>query len=354
MEAIPRNLAPSILTRLSLTRLSLTRLSLTRLSLTRLSLGLMSLGLMLATGCKLGRNDPQIQNAFEMLRIERDAAEDQYYQAKMQQEKAQWRIEDLEEQLKQVRDDQSTVISPNDTDNPGGDSDTARSVGYDQNEYARTQVSPDSFSSDQINTSAVFVPSNEDSTVSSIEIDPNLTRGFHDRGKPGDDGTFIAFRALNRFGKPLKALGSVRISLIDPARRNIRGFVGTWDIAKEDLAEWYDTKANAFIVKLPWLRGTPKNSDLKAFVQLDEGEFVHETSADLHIVLDGQPKARWTKAPTESSITENSSPNLNDPQLADSPTINRVQNPSNTQGSIVDSVESNETRIARPKWTPYR
>ena len=95
MEAIPRNLAPSILTRLSLTRLSLTRLS----------LGLMSLGLMLATGCKLGRNDPQIQNAFEMLRIERDAAEDQYYQAKMQQEKAQWRIEDLEEQLKQVRDD---------------------------------------------------------------------------------------------------------------------------------------------------------------------------------------------------------------------------------------------------------
>ncbi len=337
MEAIPRNLAPSISPR-------------------RLSLGLMSLslGLMLVTGCKLGRNDPQIQNAFEMLRIERDAAEDQYYQAKMQQEQAQWRIEDLEEQLKKVQEDQSSAIAPEDIEQPSVNSTTSRSVRQDQNEYTRADVSQDGYSSDQINTSAEFVPSNDDSTVSSIEIDPNLTRGFHDRGKPGDDGTIIAFRVLNRFGKPLNAVGTVRISLIDPARRNIRGFVGTWDIAKEDVAEWYDTKANAFVFKLPWLRGTPKNPDLKAFVQFDEGEFVHETSADLHIVLDGQPKARWTKAPTESSITESSLPNLNDPQLADSPTNNPVENSTNAQSSILDSGELSETRIARPKWTPYR
>lgn len=326
MEAIPRNLASTIF-------------------------GLLSLGILLTTGCKLGSNDPQIQNAFEMLRIERDAAEDQYYQAKMKQEQAQWRIEELEQQLKQAQENGApTTVAPDDAEQLGAN--TTGNVSYQQNEYPRS-AAIGNFSSEQISTSASFVPTDDDLTVASIEIDPNLTRGFHDRGKPGDDGTIIAFRALNRFGKPLNAVGKVRISLTDPARQNIRGFVGTWDVAEEDVAEWYDDKANAFVFKLPWLRGTPKNPDLKANVQFDDGEFIYETSADLHIVLDGQPKSRWTKAPAQSSITDVTLPNLNDPQLANSENSKTIQNSTGVQNST-GAEENNEPRIARPKWTPYR
>ena len=259
--------------------------------------GILMLALIPA-GCSFGPQSPNVRNALDMLRIERDAAEDQYYQLNENHDEALWTIEDLESSLKGIQEENGSnnaLNEPLELLNPVGD------------EVTQFQ-SPDEPTGTIQTTS--FVDSNQ-SEVSEISIDAQLTRGFDSHGKSGDDGIVVAIKPTNESGEFVPIAAPVTISLIDPARNGLRQRVGLWKFTSQQVANRFDRQESAFVFRMPWQRNAPINSNLKLFVRFQANDGKRETEMDLNVVLDGQPRSRWTQVDEPTNSMDLSPPTVN-------------------------------------------
>lgn len=343
-------------------------------------IGLSLISLMQA-GCSLGRNHPDIQNALEMARIERDAAEDHYYELKHQHDEALWKIEDLETQLKGIQEDSGNATSASHLmpergahtfehepleviDDLDGSSASSPNEFPSRNESPRNKVSLVTAETESVQ-----------SEVSYIDIDPQLTRGFDSHGKSGDDGIVVAIKPMDSNEKFVAIAAPLTVSLIDPSQQGIRQRVGLWKFTAKQVANRIDHQASAFVFRLPWQRNAPQSSQLKLFVRYQANDGKRETNMDLFVGLDGAPRVQGarpqssgTSASTSqtppSKWTEVSQPGKNidlSPQsvIVDSGSINGASldtnRPNSTTGlSGTTTQGTSSTRVARPEWSPYR
>lgn len=331
-------------------------------------------------GCSFGPRNPNVQNALDMLRIERDAAEDQYYSLKQRHDEALWQIEDLEAQLKKIQEqapasgvsyeqlEDLEMLDEVDAEaglNAYSDQDSEmltdsnwvdpRSVRV-SNTRAPVRTAPDSRSpaAPAIKAPATDIPANdaaasrneEESEVSSIDIDTLMTRGFDSHGKTGDDGLLVAIRPLDESGQFVPIAAPVTISLIDPARNGIRQRVGLWKFSSEQVASRIDFDKQVFLFRLPWQRQTPINPDLKLFVRFQADDGKRESEMDIRVVLDDTPRSGWTPVgPANDDI------DLSPPRIASVP---RSESDEPAKSGASSPATESSIQIARPEWSPIR
>jgi hypothetical protein len=315
-------------------------------------------------GCRMGFNHPQIQNALEMSRVERDAAEDQYYQLKKEYDEAVLQIDDLKNELQQRQapsTDEASQLAPlNDVSS---------------NTYPQIKPS-EKYPVEQVSSTIGFDRDSNASEISELTIALNQTRGFDSHGKSGDDGIIVALKPLDKNGRFINTPGTTTISLIDPALTGIRQRVGLWRFSAEEVRERIDPESETFVFRLPWQRTNPKNSRLKLFARIQTENARLESESDVNLVLDGEPRSRWTNisATPDSKSPDSKSPDSKsqDSKSQASGSLNSDQGrsvamiPSDTSlpvksgGSTNPSTRSPESsavqgvQIARPQWSPYR
>lgn len=328
----------------------------------------LSLGILVPTGCKMGPNSPGFRHSVDMLRVERDAAEDEYYNLKQKHDEALWKIEDLETQIKSIQEESNTRGVSYDQLDPIDD---LQQGGFNTS-FKTNEVSAAEFQSNEEN--AEFVePGNSpvskvipegDSEVSYVDVDPSMTKGFDSHGKSGDDGIVVAVRPMDASDQFVPVAAPITISLIDPARSGIRQRVGLWKFTAQQVANRIDFDNKAFLFRLPWQRTAPIHSDLKLFIRFEANDGKRETEMDLPVVLDGAPKSRWTKLEADSTTPEslveppkstftmresNSEPSGEWTVLESDPNSSQMGSASSGSAGSSPSVQ-----IARPEWSPYR
>ena len=306
-------------------------------------------------GCSFGPNSPNVRNALDMLRVERDAAEDEYYALKQEHDEALWKIEDLESQLKSLQEDNRNVgvsfeqMEPIDSvdrgfntsfedvgyknDAPAPSGDPGPNENADYVEPARVRHSGSSLRKSQ---------GGEESEVSYIDIETRMTRGFDSHGKSGDDGIVVAIKPMDSSDQFLAIAAPVTISLIDPARDGIRQRVGLWKFTAKQVANRVDFKNKVFLFRLPWQRSAPTNSDLKLFIRYEANDGKREAEMDLPVALDNAPKSSWQTVeagPDSENVSPSTTFTMSDSD-ANSPAASK------SSGSTL--------KIARPEWSPYR
>lgn len=310
---------------------------------------------LIVTGCSFGPNNPNVRNALEMLRIERDAAEDEYYNLKHKHDEALWRIEDLENQLKSIQEE-----SPADFPEPGLDplqpaDDATALLDQRQNlpESAPSVERPNVPETDTVKASYDESKAGDSrSDVDRIVIDKALTRGFDSHGKSGDDGVVIAIEPQDENGVTIPVAAPVTISLIDPSRKGIRQRVGLWKFTARQVAARYDSSQQVFLFRLPWQRNAPINSRLKLFVRFQANDGNRELESDLEVALDDQPRKDWTVVDSDEG---------RQPETESIPSVASLNGSRSVDGRIHSSNESDSTTagggnsgIVRPKWSPDR
>ena len=315
-------------------------------------------------GCsQFGPNSPNVRNAMDMLRIERDAAEDEYYALKQEHDEALWKIEDLESQLKSIQEDDRTMgvsyeevesidsmdrgfntsfenanssfkkngapgsgsISPNETTRPNEDADYVEpaSNGIRKSSSKRSTESGES-------------------DVSYIDIEPRMTRGFDSHGKSGADGIVVAIKPMDSSNQFLAIAAPVTISLIDPAQKGIRQRVGLWKFTAKQVANRIDFDNKVFLFRLPWQRSAPVHSDLKLFIRYEANDGMREAEMDLPVSIDDAPTSSW-KTVQPGPDAENVAPRTT-----------FTMSDSNTDSDQPSSDANSPLQIARPEWSPYR
>lgn len=299
----------------------------------------LSIVALIQAGCSFGPQSPNVRNALDMLRIERDAAEDQYYDLKEKHEKALWKIEDLESSLKGIQEQtiqkpsaaNETFAEPLELLDAAGDGITQ----FQSPPQPTGKIQP-----------ASFVEPNQ-SEVNEIRIDPQMTRGFDSHGKSGDDGIVVAVQPTDQTGEFVPIAAPITVSLIDPSRNGIRQRVGLWKFTSQQVANRFDRQNSAFVFRMPWQRNAPINSNLKLFVRFQANDGKRETSMDLNVVLDGQPRARWTQ------VDESTDSNSASPRTVHLTPASPSTGTDATQITPVQQ-EDSSIRIARPIWSPTR
>ncbi|MEE2641263.1 MAG: hypothetical protein VX768_11600 [Planctomycetota bacterium] len=294
--------------------------------------------ILLACGCSLGSRHPEVQLAMEMLRVERDAAEDQFYDLKQEHDEALWKIEELETQLKGIQEAPSAKGVSHEWLEPLQDSQAGRQMGTTvAHVEAISLPSPDALNTGDSN--------GRFSEVKAIEIDPHLTRGFDSHGKSGDDGIVVALKPVDKQGDFLPIAAPVTVSLIDPARNGIRQRVGLWKFSAQQVANRLDSESSVFLFRLPWQRAAPIHPELKLFVRFQADDGKREAEMDFQAVLDGQPRSRWTPISGEKNVAA----------ASDGHPPARLQLKQTVVGKSNDSEEEPPVdRIARPVWSPIR
>ena len=274
-----------------------------------------------------------------MLRIERDAAEDEYYDLKQKHDEAMWQIEDLESQIKSMQE-----------------SGAAASVSHEEDllpleDVEPVATAPNNYEPVVLQSDAPVAIGERQSEVAYVDIDTRLTRGFDSHGKPGDDGVVVAIKPMDEAGQFLPIAAPVQISLIDPARSGIRQRVGLWSFNSQQVASRIDHKNGAFLFRLPWQRSAPLHSDLKLFVRFQADDGKRETEMDLAVSVDGQPvppsqpTSQWTEV-KKSDDASTGSYDLS-PSTIQSPLVD-------TNLSAPSKSTDSPLRVARPEWSPYR
>lgn len=137
----------------------------------------------------------------------------------------------------------------------------------------------------------------EDTTVTSLFINPFQTMGVELDQQPGDDGITLLCEPRNEAGQFVPQAGDVTVVVLDPAIEGEAARVARWDLSKNEVAErMLDTRPErGFKAQLKWPEKRPEHGKLKLFVRYrtTDGRLV-EARSDVFITMPGQLSQRWT------------------------------------------------------------
>lgn len=92
--------------------------------------------------------------------------------------------------------------------------------------------------------------------IEGIEINPRLSGGLNEDGRPGDDILNVVITPVDAFGEVVKLNGRVEVEALDPSLPENDRKLGAWTIALEDSArQWHDGfLGQGFQLTTPWQR----------------------------------------------------------------------------------------------------
>ncbi len=97
--------------------------------------------------------------------------------------------------------------------------------------------------------------------------------GYTVDNKPGDAGIVLYIRPIDRDGDPIKAAGSLRVTLLDLSRPSEPKVISTYDFDPQTLSKmWYGRLlTNHYTVRCPWPpSGAPKTDKVTAVVEFTD------------------------------------------------------------------------------------
>lgn len=97
----------------------------------------------------------------------------------------------------------------------------------------------------------------------SIELE-QLTGGYDEDGRPGDDGVVVYLRPLDRTGDVIKAAGDLKIELFDLAQPDGLEKIGEYIFPVADMEKnWFGRfMTNHYTLRCPWQNGPPAHRDI--------------------------------------------------------------------------------------------
>jgi hypothetical protein len=203
-------------------------------------------------------------------------------------------------------------------------------------------------------TTPASPPEIRDWRITHVVINPLLSKGKNIDGRYGDDGLSLVIEPRNADDKYVPASAPLTISLIDPEESGEEQRIGLWKLTAEEVEPriYHQGEASHGIqLTLPWQNHAPRNRKLLVFVRYEtpEGEQL-ETSSEISVLLPQAGISSWQPRETPIMQVDYQEP------LDAGETSFEVQPASATQSSFPENRGSKipASRLARPRWSPYR
>ena len=205
-------------------------------------------------------------------------------------------------------------------------------------------------------TSAATQPVSEirDWRITHVVINPLLSKGKNIDGLYGDDGISLVIEPRNADDRYVPSPGPLTISLIDPEEAGEEQRIGLWKLTAEEVEPrvyHQGDKSHGIQLTLPWQNHAPRNRKLLVFVRYEtpDGEQL-ENSSEINVLLPQAGISSWQSRETPIMQVDYQEPV--DPQESSfevqPATATRTSFPENRGSKIPAS------RLARPRWSPYR
>ena len=187
--------------------------------------------------------------------------------------------------------------------------------------------------------------------VTHVVVNPLLTKGRNIDGLYGDDGLTLVIEPRNADDDYVPAAGPLTISVIDPEESGEEQRIGLWDLTSEEVEpRVYDPgeSGQGIQLTLPWQVHSPRHRKLLIFVRYEtsDGELL-ETSSEVRVLLPQTGISSWQTRQTpimQVDYQEDVEPASEVRQASALETAAPVR-----KGSKIPP-----SRLARPRWSPYR
>jgi hypothetical protein len=203
-------------------------------------------------------------------------------------------------------------------------------------------------------STAQSTPEIRDWRITHVVINPLLSKGKNIDGRYGDDGITLVIEPRNADDKYVPASAPLTISLIDPEESGEEQRIGLWKLTAEEVEPRVyqpSDKSHGIQLTLPWQNHAPRNRKLLVFVRYEtpEGEQL-ETSNEINVLLPQAGISSWQ--PRETPIMQ---VDYKEPVETRESSF-EVQPAAASQTSFPENRGSKipASRLARPRWSPYR
>ncbi len=335
------------------------------------------------TGC-LGRR-MAAQSTVDAMRAEQMELVDRYYRLESNYRKAERELERLrkihgveasgDEGTSESTDEPDSTISSNDSQaSPQGRSSSAdktlryedpadefvaieqaaklRQLARDEGD-ARELLSVQEISdSSQLDLLTTEVDAEiRDWRVTHVVVNPLLTKGRNIDGHYGDDGLTLVIEPRNADDDYVPAAGPLTISVIDPEESGEEQRIGLWNLTSEEVEPrvYYPGESGQGIqLTLPWQVHSPRHRKLLIFVRYEtsDGELL-ETSGEVRILLPQAGISSWQTRQTPIMQVDHQEDVEPASEVRQASALEPA--PPVREGSRIPP-----SRLARPRWSPYR